>query len=170
MSLVSTGQLLLVQQRYHTATMIAVAGSVVLGLLVTSANAFLPPAIARASALRRADVKVSQFPSKGPVPGLGHLTRSSFVSGVSCRASRAENGSGSRGEVSMRVVNVGVIGAGRCVTVYCYGLCPHDTNLCVVSQIRSTKFQIHNSSCLASTAAVLADAVLVCVYACLQPD
>ncbi|CAM9176211.1 unnamed protein product [Pylaiella littoralis] len=90
-----------------------VAGSVVLGLLATSANAFVAPSMARTSALRQAGVKVSHIPSTARVPELEQLSRSSFVSGVSCSASRAESGSGSGRVVSMSVINVGVIGAGR---------------------------------------------------------
>lgn len=104
---------------HHTAAM-TVAGSVVVALLATSANAFVAPSIARTGALRQAGVKESHIPSKARVPGFEQLPRSSFVSGVST-AARAERGSsGSRGgALSMKVINVGVIGAGRCVTVYC---------------------------------------------------
>ncbi|CAM9196965.1 unnamed protein product [Ectocarpus sp. 6 AP-2014] len=93
----------------------ATAGSIVLSLLlVTSSNAFLTPGIARTNALRQSGSKLSQIPStSNPVARLKHLEPSSFVSGVSCSALRGEGSGSSRGGLSMKVINVGVIGAGR---------------------------------------------------------
>ncbi|CAM9755943.1 unnamed protein product, partial [Hapterophycus canaliculatus] len=94
----------------------AAAGSVITCLLLaTSSNAFFSPSFPGTGALRQSDAKLSQAPfnSRSPVPRLEQLApRSSFVSRVACSASREESG-GSRGEVSMKVINVGVIGAGR---------------------------------------------------------
>lgn len=95
----------------------ATAGSIVLSLLlVASSDAFLTPGIARTNALRQSGSKLSHIPSNNPVAGLKQLEPSSFVSGVSCSALRGEGSGGSgRGGLSMKVINVGVIGAGRYV-------------------------------------------------------
>lgn len=97
------------------------ARGVVLGLLLaTSADGFVNPSVSRVSPLRQAELKLAPIASKARLPcGSQHLPSSSFVSGVSCRASRADGGSSRGGALSMRVINVGVIGAGRCGGSFC---------------------------------------------------
>lgn len=95
----------------------AVAGRIVLGILLAvsanTANAFMSSSLARIGALRQFDSKISLIeglpPATAPVP---QLSRSSFtlplravVSGSSQQANR--------GALSMKVISVGVIGAGR---------------------------------------------------------
>lgn len=91
------------------------ATGVVFGLLLaTSTDGFVNPSISRISPLRQAESNLAPIPSKARLPsGLQQLPSSSSVSRVSCSVSRAEGGS-ARGALSMSVINVGVIGAGRC--------------------------------------------------------
>ena len=104
----------------------AVIGSLALGLSLAAigqpANAFVAPSFSGTSALRQLDTKISRtaahLASSAP-----QLARSSFTSAASCAAApgRLQQGGsrlqqGGSGGVSMKVINVGVIGAGRCVT------------------------------------------------------
>ena len=96
----------------------AVIGSLALGLSLVAiqpVNAFVVPSFAGTSALRQLDSKLSR-PAARLASSAPELAHSSFIPAASCAAAPARLQQGGSGGVSMKVINVGVIGAGRCVT------------------------------------------------------
>lgn len=99
----------------------AVIRSLALGLSLVAigqpVNAFVAPSFAGTNALRQLDSKLSRPAAARLTSQAPQLARSSFAPATSCAATpgRLQQQSGSGG-LSMKVINVGVIGAGRCMT------------------------------------------------------
>lgn len=101
----------------------AVAGSVFLSLFLASianhANAFVAPSLTRASVVRGAPSTSSNVAAR--LSRGAYLVGSTFAPPLSCVGGMAVDNSqqrASRAATSMSVINVGVIGAGRCVSNY----------------------------------------------------
>lgn len=94
----------------------AVAGSLVLGLCLAAiahpADAFVTPSLARASGAKISPNAAARLPSSTL-----HLARSTFAPGASYATTSVSRQNEGRA-LSMGVINVGVIGAGRCVHSY----------------------------------------------------
>ena len=99
----------------------SLVGSLVLCLfLAVAIDAFVIHSSAPTGALRRLELKISAntgaarlSASTAPLP----LTRSSFVTSASCKSAGGIAHGGKGAALSMKIINVGVIGAGRCVDV-----------------------------------------------------
>lgn len=98
--------------------MAAAIGSLALGLSLVAlgrpVDAFVAPSFAGTSALRQLDSKLSSPAARLASPA-SQLARSSFAPATSCAAAPGRLQQGGSSGVTMKVINVGVIGAGRCV-------------------------------------------------------